>query len=378
MRAFVFTDAALERYAGRFVWLAIDTENSKNSAFMQKYPVPALPTLYVIDPKRETPIFHYAGGATVPQLMKLLNDAERIYQAKAQTPADKLLASAEKLAGQGLRDESIKVYEQALAKAPKNWAPFGRTAETYLLDLMMKRDNEPCAEQARTFYARLQGTPSGANVAALGASCAASLVAAKNPKGPELLDFLEKATRDSLSDPKIVMSGDDRSGMYETLLDVRDALKDEAGGEKVKQEWIAFLEQAAADAKTPEQRAVYDSHRLNLYLMMKTPEKAIPMLEQSEKDFPQDYNPPARLAAAYKAMGKNDEALAAIDRALAKSYGPRKIGQYRTRADILIAKGDKEGARQTLATAIAYAKSLPAGQRSERTIAALEKKLGDT
>jgi len=74
-------------------------------------------------------------------------------------------------------------------------------------------------------------------------------------------------------------------------------------------------------------------------------------------------------------MGKYDEALAAIDRALAKSYGPRRIGQFRTRADILVAKGDKEGARQTLQQAIEYAKSLPSGQRSEKTIASLEKKL---
>ena len=101
------------------------------------------------------------------------------------------------------------------------------------------------------------------------------------------------------------------------------------------------------------------------------------MLEESERDFPSDYNPPARLAAAYRAMGKYDDALAAIDRALSKSYGPRRIGQFRTRADILIAKGDKEGARKTLAEAIAYAKALPSAQRSDATIAALQKKMTD-
>jgi predicted negative regulator of RcsB-dependent stress response len=76
-------------------------------------------------------------------------------------------------------------------------------------------------------------------------------------------------------------------------------------------------------------------------------------------------------------MAKYDEALAAIDRALAKSYGPRRIGQFRTRADILIAKGDKEGARKTLAEAIAYAKALPSAQRSDAAIAALQKKMTD-
>ena len=67
------------------------------------------------------------------------------------------------------------------------------------------------------------------------------------------------------------------------------------------------------------------------------------MLEASEKDLPEDYNPPARLANAYKAMKKWDEALAASDRAMAKVYGPRKLGVYSTRVDILSGKGDAAG-----------------------------------
>jgi tetratricopeptide (TPR) repeat protein len=376
MRAFVFTDKALERYAGRFVWLAIDTENGKNSKFLQKYPVHALPTLYVIDPKREAAVIHYVGGATVPQLTKLLNDGESAYRAKSQSPADALLASAEKLAAEGLADESIKLYQQAIAKAPKSWPRFSRAAESYVVALAMKGDSAACAEEARTLYPRLKGTPSGANIASAGLSCATELDE-KNPKRAELLASLEPAVREAFDDTKIVMSGDDRSGIFSALVDAREAAKDEAGAKKLRQDWIAFLEQEAAKANTAEQRAVYDPHRLSLYIEAKTPEKAIPMLEQTERDFPNDYNPPARLAAAYKAMGKYDEALAAIDRALAKSYGPRRIGQLRTRADILIARGDKEGARKTLQEAIAYAKALPSGQRSERTIAALEKKLSD-
>jgi len=137
----------------------------------------------------------------------------------------------------------------------------------------------------------------------------------------------------------------------------------------------AFLEAEAKKAKTPEQRAVFDSHRLSEYIALKEPEKAIPMLEQSQKDLPNDYNPPARLAAAYKAMGKFDEAIAANDRALALAYGPRKIGIFRSRADIYIAKGDPATAKKILNDAIAFAESLPEGQRSDRTIASLKKKL---
>ena len=71
MRAFVFTDKALAKHAGQFVWLSIDTEKSGNAAFAAKYPVRVWPSLFVIDPEKETIALRWAGGATVGQLEKL-------------------------------------------------------------------------------------------------------------------------------------------------------------------------------------------------------------------------------------------------------------------------------------------------------------------
>jgi hypothetical protein len=47
------------------------------------------------------------------------------------------------------------------------------------------------------------------------------------------------------------------------------------------------------------------------------------------------------------------------------------------RADIYKGKGDSARERKTLEDAVAFAKSLPEGQRSEETIADLEKRLGE-
>jgi predicted negative regulator of RcsB-dependent stress response len=99
------------------------------------------------------------------------------------------------------------------------------------------------------------------------------------------------------------------------------------------------------------------------------------MLEQSARDFPEDYNPHARLAVAYHAMERWDDALAAADRAVELGYGPRLLGILGTRADILVAKGDTTAARATLVDALARAATLPEGQRSERRIDGLRKKL---
>src|SRR5204863_48796 len=80
MKAYVFTDKSLERYAGQFVWLSIDTENGTNGAFLAKYPIHVWPTLLVIDPKKEAVSLKYAGGATVPQLRKLLDDGRLVFE----------------------------------------------------------------------------------------------------------------------------------------------------------------------------------------------------------------------------------------------------------------------------------------------------------
>jgi len=374
MRAYVFTDKALERYAGQFVWLAIDTEKASNSAFLAKYPIHVWPTLLVVNPKNGTVVLRYAGGATVPQLSKLLDESEKTYRAKTLSSADSLLASADKLSNEEKYAEAAKMYEQAIGKAPKKWVHFGRASELAIFSLMMARENDRCAALAFDLYPRLRGTVSGANVVSGGLSCATEMKE-DAPKRAEYLAALEKGTAEALADNSIPLSGDDRSGLYDSLVSARETAKDEGGAAKLRSEWIAYLEGEAAKAKTAEQRAVYDPHRLSLYIAMKTPEKAIPMLEQSEKDFPNDYNPPARLALAYKAMGRFDDALAASDKALAKAYGPRKITILRARFDIYTAKGDKEMAKKTLEEAVRYAKSLPKEQVSKAMIDSLEKKL---
>ena len=375
MRAFVFTDKALERYAGRFVWLSIDTENAANAAFLKKYPIHVLPTLLVVDPKQQAVVMRYAGGATVPQLEKLLGDGEHAFRARGNN-ADTLLSSADRLASQDKNAEAIAMYEKAIAAAPKNWPRLGRAAESFTMTLTMNRESDRCATVSRNLYARLKGTTSGATVAGMGLACALDLDA-KNPARAGLVKILEADTREAFDDPKVraKMSGDDISGLYDTLISARVDAKDDAEAKALRVQWAAFLERQAAAAKTPEQRAVYDPHRLTAYIALNTPEKAIPMLELSEKDFPNDYNPPARLALAYKTMGRFDDSLAASTIALKKAYGPRKIGIYRTQADIFTAKGDKSGARTTIEEAIAYAKTLPESQGGSRTIAALQKKL---
>jgi len=375
MRAFVFTDRSLTRHAGRFVWLEIDTEKKQNAALRKKLGVPALPTYFILDPADEQVALRWVGGFTVAQLGRLLDDGAAAVRGEAGgSGADSALARADRLYGEGRDSLAALAYREALTEAPADWPQYPRVIEALLFALDRGEGYAAEVELAREAYPRLKGTPSGANVAGSGLGAALSLPDSLAERKALVTEF-EGRVREVLADTALSIAGDDRSGLYMAVLDARQDAKDEAGAKRVATEWAAFLDGAAARAKTPEQRTVFDSHRLSAYRELGQPERAIPMLKASERDLPGDYNPPARLAVAYLWMKRWDEALAASDRALAKAYGPRKLGIYSTRADIFSGRGDREAARRTLEEAIAYADSLPPEQRSPATSAGLRKKL---
>jgi predicted negative regulator of RcsB-dependent stress response len=58
-------------------------------------------------------------------------------------------------------------------------------------------------------------------------------------------------------------------------------------------------------------------------------------------------------------LKRYDDAVAALERALARAYGPRKLRLWSLEADALIAKGDKAGARRALQSALDFAASVP-------------------
>jgi tetratricopeptide (TPR) repeat protein len=373
MRAYVFTDKALERYAGQFVWLSLDVEKPENAPYKKKYGVDALPTYLVLDPKTQKVALRWVGGASVPQLVRILADATAAV--RGRVPAgEAALARADLLYGESDYLKAAPAYREAIAKAPAGWPRYGRAVESLLYALYQTQDYAGCARLARDAWPRLKKTTSAANVAASGLSCAIELPK-EDPKRAELVSSLATASREILATPRRDLAADDVSAVYETVAAEREDAKDEAGAKRVLQERATFLEKAAARAKTPDARAVFDSHRLGTYLALDEPERAVEMLRASERDLPGDYNPPARLASAYRAMKRWDDALAASDRALAKAYGPRKLGILQTRADIYKDKGDLASARKTIEEALRVAESLPEGQRSERTIAGLKKRL---
>ncbi|MEW5855594.1 MAG: hypothetical protein AB2A00_42865 [Myxococcota bacterium] len=316
-------------------------------------------------------MFRWAGIATVPQLERMLDDAERATRATAAPGAEELLAKADRMHAARQHVEAATLYRQVLETAPPHWPARPRAVESWLLALWGAKRLEECAEVAARHVGSLPRSPSLANAASLGLLCAVS--ASGQPWQREKLPVLEGLAQEALRIPDVL--ADDRSGLYELLVEARAAAGDNAGARQVAGQWLGFLQQQVAQTTDPELRAAFDSHVLSASLALGEPARAVERLMASERDLPGDYNAPARLAVAYRELGKLEEAQAAAERALSKVYGPRKLRVMQTLADIQKRRGDLAGMRKTLTDAVAFAQGIPVDQRPRGVVEAMEAQL---
>jgi tetratricopeptide (TPR) repeat protein len=367
MRGYVFTDASLTKQAGRFVWLSIDTEKDKNAAFLGKYPIEVFPTLLVVDPARESAVLRWPGSANVAQLVRLLDDGERAVRGGGDEGA-RARASADRLAGERNWRDASDAYRRALPLLPAADRP--RVVESLVFALSASGDELACARTAEELAPSLPRGPSFANAVSLGLTCARHT---SGEAGAATRAGLARLAEEAVALPGLL--ADDRSGIFEELVENRAQVHDEAGRRAIAERWLVFLEGEAARASTVEQRAAFDPHRVNAALALGQPLRAEAALKASEHDLPADYNPPARLALIYRTVKRYDDALAAVDRAIAKAYGPRALRYYDLKAELLVDKGDRAAARKTVEQAIAVAKKLPTEQHKAQWIAQLQQKL---
>lgn len=374
MRAYVFPDPSLARHASRFVWLELNTDRPESAAFLEKYPVDFWPTLFVIDPRSGAALVRFGGSATVPQLEKLLEDGERAYRGDVRG-AEAALARGDALYGEGKAAEAADAYARALAEAPPGWVRSGRAIESHAFALKGAGQHHACAVKTNALLGTLpQGSRSWGNAVTMAMFCALEVPGAE---GRSARDALETWAKRALATPDMELSADDRSGLYEVLVESRALAEDVPGKKALAEEWLRFLEQEAARAKSPEARTVFDWHRVVAATALGQPQRVIPALEASERELPDDYSPPARLSNLYRMTGRLDDALFASDRALQRVGGGRRLRVLSDRADLHLARGELALARSTLQDALAYADALSKAHVSPRLRAALERKLAE-
>jgi tetratricopeptide (TPR) repeat protein len=372
MQQYVFTDAKLAPVADRYVWLELDMEEPANAGFREKFPVEAFPTYFILDPRDERALIRWIGGCSVERVLTLLDEAMLAYN--GETP--ERLAHADGLYAAGRNEEAAAAYRDVLDTADPGAPYYARTVESLLFALSATGDNERGLALAEKALPLLRHEMCAGNIVSYGLDFAIGLPE-DDPDRQERIATMEAEALAIANDRALELVPDDRSGIYIALLGAREAAGDDEGYKEVASQWVAFLNEAAAAAKTPADRAVFDSHRLSAYLELGQPEKAVPLLERSEADFPDDYNPPARLALAYRVMGQWDLGVAASERALAKpgTTGPRRLRILQNLAQLYEGSGDLEAERRTLAEAVRHGEGLATGQASESLVNALRKKL---
>ena len=145
---------------------------------------------------------------------------------------------------------------------------------------------------------------------------------------------------------------------------------------QVGQARAKLLEEAAARAPDATMASTFDAHRTDTYLYLGEPQKAEQLLAAREKEMPDDYNPPARLARVLLEEKKLPEAEAAVDRALLKmTRGQRRIGVLGLKARILEREGKPTAA--VVQEQLEVLRELPRTQRSPEMEAQLRKKLAE-
>jgi thioredoxin-like negative regulator of GroEL len=378
MQSFVFSDPSLRDLADRFVWAAIDTEKAENAPVIAKLPIGAWPTFYIVDPDTGAVAGRYVGTMSLAELRQFLEDGERVVAAshagerKADDPLA-LLAAGDAAAIAGKHADAARLYGEALAKAPADWTRRGAALVARIRALVDVKDWSGCAELATAELGKTGNGPPAGDFAVYALGCADELKT--DPRGAKLRTAAAARLEALAGDPAAQLSADDRGDMWRTVWDVKEAAGDKAGARAAAEKRRAVLEAAAVKAPDAWARSTYDWARAETFIYLGQPDDAVALLAKSEAALPDDYNPPSRLARVYFQRGRYGEALAAVDRALAKAYGPRKAGVLGLKADILDKQGRTGDAAEVVAQEIALWKSLPAEQRREPALAAAQKRL---
>ncbi|HTV21390.1 MAG TPA: thioredoxin family protein [Polyangiaceae bacterium] len=388
MQNVVMTADNLPSMADRFVWLAIDTEREENATLLERLPVSVWPTFYVVDagPADSSRVDirgRWLGAASATQFARFLAESDRGSKSVAESaPAGNdeaalgsALAAADALAAQGRHADAAAAYSALLGRAPRAWPRRPETLVAAMTALWKAKDIERCIELGERSLDQTGDAASAVDFASYALECATQAEPITE-RGKALARAVAKRIEPlcELGTPQL--SPDDRADACDKLAAARAATGDVDGSRQALQSRLAVLERAAL-GKAPELALTYDWARTDALLQLGRAEEALAIATEREQQLPQNYNPPHYRAKAFKALGRWQDGLAALDRALALAYGPRRIGLLSLKANLLSGAGRQDEAKATLRDQLAQYRALPAGQRQPAAEARVEQRLRD-
>ncbi len=384
MQEYVLNDASFAAIADRFVFLALDTDREENAPALEKFPVSAWPTFYVVSPADGVVHSRFLGSTSVAGVRDLLHAGEQSFLDGAALAAgsplallrtgDRAMVAAMQLpkgdpARAARLDEAHAAYEQALATAPADWSRRPDVLVSLIGVKARRSESAACVALATAQMARTGTAASASDFMVYGLGCADELAATDAAAARAFRDLAVVRLEALLADPASLLSVDDRSDAMINLRQTYDALDRHADALATADKQRAMLDAAAASAPSPTAAGTFNFHRAEVYAYLGRHAELVPALEQSAAALPQDYDPPYRLAGLYEDAKQPDLALRWAQQANALAYGPRKARVAAMIARIHKARGDAAAERAARLEVIAISEALPAGQQQPDALA---------
>ncbi len=378
MQHYVFVEPSLKALEKRVVFLAVDTEREENAKFLERYKVNVWPTLFVIEPVSGKVAGYWPGAASLGELRSFLDGSLEVIDALGQaglapdSPLS-LLVEAKAATAAGDPKKASALYERAIERAPRDW-PRRNEALFGLIQAYARAGNaEKCVALGLRHSPEVTGAALPVDFVSTMFDCSQGLrVPAKQREVRQsALERLQALTANPPADASV----DDRADALDKLSSVMFALADKRGAREAQERRLALMEAAARAATSPEAAATHDYGRANAYLALGRADEAIRMLEERERQMPESYDPPGRLARVLFRLKRWPEALNAVDRALKNAYGPRRLGYLELKADIQRGQHDRAGEIKTLEQLVSEHQTLSAGQANKTGLEAAKKRL---
>jgi len=377
MQSYVLGDPSLRPLASRLVFASIDTDRPSSAKFLESHAVNVWPMFFVLDPADGRVAGAWPGSASLAELRSFIADSLAALDAsRAGTlaPGDpvRLIAEARAAQAGGEPGRAALLFESAAGKLGPEHPRRSEVLAGWLLALYAAKDWKRCAGVGEEHLNEVRGAAIPADFSAFLLACAERLPAAEQP--PVRAAAVARL-RAFTAAPPPEASADDRADAWNTLAEALAAAGDEDGARRAFEAKIAILVKAAEAAPTPQIAATFDYGRASTYVTLGRGGHAIALLEQRERQMPGSYEPPARLASVLVKLGRHAEAKLAIERAIAKAYGPRRLGYLKLRGDIEAKLGDRAAQLATLREEVRGHESLDKGQASPARLDDARKRL---
>jgi tetratricopeptide (TPR) repeat protein len=368
MQAYVLNDPSLRPLASRVIFAAVDTDKPASAAFLEHHAVKAWPTFFVLDPASDRVLGYWSGSGSVSEMRGLIEESLALLADSApKDEASRALAEARAAHAAGELDRAIRAYEKAVTTSAGTWPRRSTAILGWIQALHGAKAWAPCARAGTAHLDGVVGAAMPADAASYVLDCTDHLTDGPDRRAARAAAFAR--LRAITSHPPEGSTVDDRADALGTLAEGLEASRDAAGAKAAHEQRLALLEAAARAAKTPEEAHTFDYLRAGTYVALGRPDEAVRMLEQRERELPTAYEPPARLANVLLKTGKLPEAEAAVERAIARAYGPRKLRYLKLRAEIQKARGETASELATLRDEVNGYLALPPGQASPEALA---------